>query len=165
MQSGARTEGTEMRQAASWAAVLCLVMSAAQGAQSPGREAIKFNRVATSNGVTKSGASWEGTLYETATGTRVHLTIVHRESREDAKNEFADWLKLKGTRIVSKGTVQDEPATIEERAVVKYPVPSECDEGIAIVGTVGNAFRVIQSCSIKAAFEFEKQVKRVEKPA
>jgi hypothetical protein len=148
-----------MRQIASWVAVFCLVVSAAHGA---GHEETKFKRVATSSGVTKSGASWQGTVYETATRTRVHVTIVHLESREDAKNEFADWLKLKGIRIVSKGNVQDEPTTIEERAVVKYPVASECDEGTAILATVGTALRIVQSCSVKAAFEFEKQVKRGE---
>jgi hypothetical protein len=151
-----------MRREALWVAAFCLVASAAHGAQLTGHEEIKFNRIATSSGVTKSGASWHGTVYETATRTRVHLTIVHLESREDAKNEFADWLKLKGIRIVSKGKVQGEPTTIEERAVVKYPVPSECDEGTAILATFGTALRIVQSCSVKAAFEFEKQVKRGE---
>jgi hypothetical protein len=149
-----------MRQTASWVAVFCLVVSAAHGAQLTGHEEIKFERVATSSGVTESGAPWQGTLYETTTRTRVHLTIVHLESREGAKNEFSAWLKLKGIRIVSNGKVQDEPTTIEERAVVKYPVPSECDEGTAILATVGTALRIVQSCSVKAAYEFEKQVKR-----
>jgi hypothetical protein len=63
----------------------------------PGHEEMKFKRLGTSSGVTKSGASWTGTTYETAAHTRVHLTIVHLDSREGAKNEFADWLKLKGS--------------------------------------------------------------------
>lgn len=157
----------EMRQAASWMAVFCLLASAANGSQLSGHEEMKFNRLGMSSGVTKSGASWDGTLYETATHTRVHFTIVHLDSREGAKNEYADWLKLKGVRIISKGKVQDKPSakptTIEDRAVAKYAVPSECDEGTAIFATAGTVLRVIQSCSAKTAFEFEKQAKRSEK--
>lgn len=155
-----------MRQAASWVAVFCLVVSAAAGSQLPGHEGTKFNRLGMTSGVTKSGASWEETLYETATGARVRLTIVHLDSREDAKNEYAEWLKLKGVRIISEGKVQDksaaEPATAEDRAVVKYAVPSECDDGTAIFATAGTVLRVIQSCSAKTAFEFEKQASRDE---
>jgi hypothetical protein len=155
-----------MRQVASWVAVFCVVVSAATGSQLPSHEGTKFNRLGMTSGVTKSGASWEGTLYETATGAKVHLTIVHLDSREGAKNEYADWLKLKGVRIVSKGNAQDKPATkpatTEDRAIVKFAVPSECDEGTAIFATAGTILRVIQSCSAKVAFEFEKQAKRGE---
>ena len=129
----------------------------ATGSQLPGREGTKFNLLATTSGVTKSGASWEGTTYETSSGARVHVTIVHLHSRKGAKNEYADWLKLKGVRLISKGRFQDKPGTTEDRAVVKFAVPSECDEGTAIFATVGIVLRVIQSCSAKAAFEFEKQ--------
>ena len=101
-----RIERTEMRQAVSWVAVFCVVVSAATGSQLPSHEGTKFNRLGMTSGVTKSGASWEGTLYETASGARVRLTIVHLNSREGAKNEYADWLKLKGVRIISKGKVQ-----------------------------------------------------------
>ena len=155
-----------MRQVGSWVAVFCLVVSAAYGSQLRGHEEMKFNLLATSSGVTKSGASWGRTSYETATHATVHLTIVHSDSREGAKNEFADWLKLKGVRIISKGKVQDKsatkPATTEDRAVVRLAVPSECDEGLAIIATAGTELHIIQSCSAKAAFEFEKQANRGE---
>lgn len=141
-------------------------MGGRSGAQLPGHEEMKFKLLSMSSGVTKSGASWGGTTYETAANTRVHLTIVHLDSGEGAKNEFADWLKLKGVRIIRKGKVQDKPAakppTTEDRAVVKFAVPSECNEGIAIFATAGTELRIIQSCSAKAAFEFEKQGKRGE---
>ena len=151
-----------MRQVGSWVTVFCLVVSVAHGSQLPGHKEMKFSQLATSSGVTKSGASWGGTIYETATHSRVHLTIVQLDSREGARNEFADWLKLKGVRIISKGKVQDKSATIEDRAVVKFAVPSECDEGIAIFATAGTVLRIVQSCSAKAAFEFEKQARRGE---
>jgi len=155
-----------MRQAAFWVAPFCLVVPAANGSQLPGHEGTKFNRLGMTNGVTKSGASWERTTYETVTGARVRLTIVHLDSREGAKNEYADWLKLKGVRVISKGKVEDKPATkpatTEDRAIVKFAVPSECDEGTAIFATAGSILRIIQSCSAKAAFEFEKQAKRGE---
>jgi hypothetical protein len=151
-----------MRQAALWVTVFCLVVSAAHGSQLSGHEKMKFNQLGTSSGVTKSGASWEGTLYETATHMRVHLTIVQLDSREGATNEYADWLKQKAVRIISKEKVQDNPGTTEDRAVVKLFVASECDEGTAIFATAGKVLRIIQSCSAKAAVEFEKQVKRGE---
>ena len=98
--------------------------------------------------------------------TRVHLTIVHLDSREDAKKEYTDWLKLKGVRIISKGEVPDKPATkpatTENRALVKFAVPSECDEGTAIFATAGTVLRIIQSCSAKATFEFERQARHGE---
>src|ERR1700676_349643 len=97
-----------MRQAASWVTIFCLVVSAAHGSQLPGHEKMKFNRLGTSSGVTKSGASWEGTLYETVAHMSVHLTIVHLDSREGATNEYADWLKQKAVRIISKEKVQDK---------------------------------------------------------
>jgi hypothetical protein len=153
-----------MRQAALWVAVFCFVVSPANGSQLPGYEKMKFKVLGTSSGVTKSGASWEGTLYETATQTRVFLTIVHLDSREGAKNEYAEWLKLKGVRIISKGKVQDKPATTEDRAVVKFAVPSECDDGIAIFATAGTELHIVQSCSAKAAFEFEKTGKARREP-
>ena len=56
-----------MRQAALWMAVFCLVVSAARGSQLSGHEEMKFNVPGRSSGVTKSGASPEGTLYETST--------------------------------------------------------------------------------------------------
>jgi hypothetical protein len=153
-----------MRQAALWMAVFSLVVSAARGSQLPGHEEIKFNVLGKSSGVTKSGASWEETLYETPTHTRVRLTIVHLDSREGAKKEYADWLKQKAVRIISEGKVQDKPATksvtTEDRAVVKFPVASECDEGTGIFATAGTVLRIIQSCSANAAFEFEKQARR-----
>jgi hypothetical protein len=154
-------KGTEMRQVASWVVVFCLVVSASMGSQMPGHEATKFNLLGITNGVTKSGASWDGTIYETANGSRVHLTIVHLDSPEGAKNEYADWLKLKGVRIISKGKVQGKLATkpgqTEYRAIVRFAVPSECNEGTAILATAGTSLRIIQSCSSKAAFEFERQ--------
>jgi hypothetical protein len=142
-------------------ALFCLVVSAAAGSQLTGHEGMRFNRLGSTSGVTNSGALYEETLYETATGARVSFTIVHLDSRDNAKNEYAEWLKLKGVRIISKGTVHDKPATkpaaIDDRAVVKLAVPSECDEGTAIFATAGTLLRIIQSCSAKAAFEFEKQ--------
>ena len=147
-------------------AVLCFVVSVVRGSQSPSHKEMKFNVVARSSGVTKSGASWEGTHYETPKHTRVHLTIVHLDSREGAKKEYADWLKLKGVRIISKGEVPNKPATkpatAESRAVVKFAVPSECDEGTAIFATAGTVLGIIQSCSAKAAFEFERQARQGE---
>jgi hypothetical protein len=139
-----------------------LVVTAATGSQLS--EGTRFHVLGTTSGVTKSGASWDGTNYGTTTGANVHLTIVHLDSLERTKNEYADWLKLKGVRIISKGRIQGKPATkpatTEDRAVVKFAVPSECDEGTAIFATAGTALRIIQSCSAKAAFEFEKQARR-----
>lgn len=151
-----------MRRAASWVTVFCLVVSAAHGSQLPGHEKMKFNKFATTSGVTKSGASWEGTFYRIATGATVRLTIVHLDSREGATNEYADWLRQKAVRIISKEKVQDKSGSTEYRAVAKLFVPSECDEGTAIFATAGQVLRIIQSCSAKAAFEFEKQAKRGE---
>jgi hypothetical protein len=153
-----------MSKAALWMAVFSLVVSAARGSQSPGYEEMKFNVLGRSSGATKSGAPWEGTLYETPTHTRVHLTIVHLDSREGAKKEYSNWLQQKAVLIISEGRVQDKPntksATTEVRAVVKFPVASECDEGTAIFATAGTVLRIIQSCSANAAFEFEKQARR-----
>jgi len=67
----------------------------------------KFNHFSTTSGVTKSGALWEGTFYRTATGATVRLTIVHLNTPEGAKNQYADWLKQKAVRIISKEKVQD----------------------------------------------------------
>jgi hypothetical protein len=143
-----------------------IVVSPATGSHLPGHEGTKFNRVSVTNGMSNSGASWDETFYRTATGATVGFTIVHLNSRESAKNEYADWLNLKGVRIISKGEVQDKtaakPATAEDRAVVKMAVPSECDEGTAILATAGNVLHVIQSCSAKAAFEFEKEAQHGE---
>jgi hypothetical protein len=150
-----------MRHAASSMTVFWLVVLAATGSQLPGRDGMKFNLIGTTSGVTKSGASWDGTLYRTATGARVHLTIVHLDSREGAKNEYGSWLRLKGVRVISKGKAEDKPATkpatTEDRAVVKFAVPSECDNGTAVLTTAGTLLRIIQSCSAEVAFEFEKQ--------
>jgi len=151
-----------MRHAASWVTVFCLAVSAATASQLPGHEGTKFNRFSTTSGVTNSDASWDGTFYRTATGAMVRLTIVHLDSPEDAKNEYADWLKQKAVRIISKEKVQDKSGSTEDRAVAKLFVPSECDEGTAIFTTAGKVLRIIQSCSAKAAFEFEKQAKRGE---
>ena len=141
-----------------------MVASAAIGSQLPSHEGTKFTRLSKTNGVTKSGASWDGTTYVTPTGARVRLTIVHLDSRKSARNEYADWLKLKGVRVISKGKVQDKSATTEDRAVVKFAVPSECDEGTAIFATAGTVLRIIQACSSKVAFEFEKHTNRDERP-
>ena len=142
--------------------MFCLIVSAAHGSQLPSHARIKFNQFATTSGVNKSGASWEGTFYRTATGATVRLTIVHLDSREGATNEYADWLKERAVRIISKEKVQDNSGSTEERAVAKLFVPSECDEGTAIFATSGKVLRIIQSCSAKAAFEFEKQAERGE---
>ena len=127
-------------------------------------EGTKLNLLSKTNGVTKSGASWDRTTYETPTGARVRLTIVHLDSHKSAKKEYADWLKLKGVRVTSKGKVQDKSGATEDRAVVKFAVPIECDEGTAIFATAGTALRVIQSCSSKVAFEFENQTNGGERP-
>ena len=151
-----------MGRAASRVTVFCLAVSAATASQLPGHEGTKFNHFSTTSGVTKSGASWEGTFYRTATGATVRLTIVHLDSPEGAKNEYADWLKQKAVRIISKEKVQDNSGSMEDRAVAHLFVPSECDEGTAIFATAGKVLRIIQSCSAKAAFEFEKQANRGE---
>jgi hypothetical protein len=152
-----------MRRKASQFAALCLLVPA-YGWQLADDEQIKFNVLSKSSGVTKSGASWEGTVYETAKHARVQLTIVHLDSRAGAKNEYADWLKQKAVRIISERKFQiHRPAkstTTESRAVAQYPVASECNQGTAIFATAGTALRIIQSCSASAAFEFEKQDRR-----
>jgi hypothetical protein len=134
-------------------------VSAVIASQLPGHEGTKFNRFSTTSGVTNSGASWDGTFYRTASGAMVRLTIVHLDSPEGVKNEYVNWLKQKAVRIISKEKVQDKSGSTEERAVAKLFVPGECDEGTAIFATAGKVLRIIQSCSVKAAVEFEKQVK------
>jgi len=57
-----------------------LVASVADGSQSPGYKEIKFNVLARSSGVTKSGAPTERTVYETPKHSTVQVTIEHLDS-------------------------------------------------------------------------------------
>lgn len=129
-------------------------------------EEMKFKLVRMSNGWTKKGFAVSGMNYESAAHVKVYLKIVHVDSREDAKKEYNDWLK-EAAKIIDQGTVQDKPATkpatTEERAVIAVRETSkDCEEIFSVVATAGSVLRVIQSCSLEAAVEFERQAKRNE---
>ena len=126
---------------------------------------LRFRLVIMSNGVTKSGASWGGKIYETPNQTRVYLYIVHLDSRVGARKEFEDTLKG-AVKIINQEKVQDtaaKPATTEDRAVIVVSDAKECQEATTIVATAGRALRIIKSCSADAALEFERQANRHEK--
>ena len=125
-----------------------------------------FKLVIMSNGVTKSGASWSGKIYETPDQTKVYLYIVHLDTREAATKEYEDTLK-RSAKIIKQEKVQDKPAakpaTTEDRAVVVVTDSRKgCDEATAILATAGRGLRIIQSCSAQAALEFERQANRNE---
>jgi len=120
-----------------------------------------------SNGITKDGFSYGAMTYETATHTKVYVTIVHLGSREGAKKEYDDRLE-EASRIIDRGNVQDEPATkpatTESRAVVMVPATSkDCKEMFSVLATAGTALRIQQSCSLEAVVEWEKRAKSREK--
>ena len=119
-----------------------------------------------SNGWTNKGFAFSGMNYESAARIKVYVRIVHSSSRESAKKEYDDWLK-EAVRIVDQGKVQDKPATkpvmTEDRAVIVVPeTAKDCDEMFTVVATAGTVLRIIQSCSVEAAVEFERQAKRGE---
>ena len=130
------------------------------------QEGMNFKLLIMSNGVTKSGASFGGKIYETPTHTKVYLYMVHLGSREGAKQEYEDRLK-ETIRIINQGAVQDDPATkpvtTEDRAEIIVPATRDCKETTTILATAGTVLRVIQSCSREAAVEFEKQANRNER--
>jgi hypothetical protein len=129
-------------------------------------EELQFKLVLMSNGVTKSGASWDGRTYETPNHTKVYLYIVHLDSPGAARKEYEDTLKG-AVGIIKQEKVHDKPATqsatTEGRAVIVISDVRECNEAAAIIVTAGRALRIIKSCSAEAALEFEKQANRNEK--
>ena len=129
-------------------------------------EKMKFILLVMGNGWTKQGYAVSSMNYESAAHIKVYLKIVHLDSREDARKEYDDWLK-KAVRIVDQGKVQDKPATkpatSEDRAVILVPsTAKDCDEMFTVVANSGTVLRTIQSCSLDAAVEFERQAKRKE---
>jgi hypothetical protein len=174
-----------MRPAVSSMAAICLAASLAHGSKLPNQtvqenktkhpanqqssseatsqEEMNFKLLIMSNGVTKSGASFGGKIYETPAHTKVYLYMVHLGSREGAKKEYEDRLK-EAIRITNQGEVQDnaatKPATMKDRAEIVVPATRDCKETTTILATAGTVLRVIQSCSPEAAIEFEKQAKR-----
>jgi len=126
-----------------------------------------FKLLRMSNGITKDGFSYGGMTYETATHTKVYVTIVHLGSREGAKKEYDDRLK-EALRIIDRGNVRDQPATkpasTENRAVVMVPATSkDCKEMFTVLATAGTVLRIQQSCSLEAVAEWEKRAKSSER--
>jgi hypothetical protein len=134
--------------------VICLEASMAYSFAVP-QEPLKFKLLILSNGVTKSGASWDGRIYETPTQIKVYLYMVHLGSREAAKKEYEDQLKA-AVRIISQGKTQDKPTT-EARAVITVSDTRECKEMPTVLATADTMLHIVQSCSPEAALEFEKQ--------
>lgn len=129
-------------------------------------EEMKFKLLIMSNGLTKSGFSFGGMVYETAAHIKVDVKIVHLRSREGAKKEYDDQLK-QAVRVIEQGKVQDKPATkpatTEDRAVIVVPnTATDCKELFTILATAGTVLRIQQSCSLDVLLEFEKQAKRSE---
>ena len=137
-------------------------------------EEIKFTLLILSNGHTEKGFAVSGMNYESAAHVKVYLKIVHLGSRDDSKKEYDDWLK-KAVKIIDQGTTHDKPATkpatTEDRAVILVPntgvftvvaTAKDCEEIFTVVATAGTVLRTIQSCSLDAAVEFERQAKRNE---
>lgn len=165
--------------------MICLVIPSAARSQEPSRtgqtnslanqqsspaaaphEEMKFKLVKMSNGWTKKGFEVSGMDYESTAHIKVYLKIVHPGSREGVKKEYDDWLK-EAAKIIRQGAVQDKPATkpatMEDRAVIAVREASkECEEIFSVVATAGTVLRIIQSCSLEAAVEFERQAKRNE---
>jgi hypothetical protein len=162
--------------------MICLVISSAAHSQEPAltgqtyplasqqsspvvtaHEEMKFKLVRMSKGWTKKGFAVSGMNYESAAHVKVYLKIVHTGSREGAKKEYDDWLK-EAAKIIEQGNVQDKPATkpatTEDRAViVVLETARDCEKMFTVVATAGTVLRIIQSCSLEAAVEFEKQAK------
>ena len=129
-------------------------------------EEMKFKLVRMSNGWTKKGFEVSGMNYESAAHVKIFLKTVHPGSREGAKKEYDDWLK-EAAKIIDQGTVQDKPATkpatTEDRAViVVLETARDCERMFTVVATAGTVLRLIQSCSLEGALEFERQAKRNE---
>jgi hypothetical protein len=165
--------------------MICLVISSGARSQEPSRtgqthslanqqsspaaaphEEMKFKLIRMSNGWTKKGFAVSGMDYESAAHIMVYLKIVHPGSREGAKKEYDDWLK-EAAKIIEQGAVQDKPATkpatTEDRAVIVVPENArDCERMFTVVATAGTVLRLIQSCSLEAAVEFERQAKRNE---
>jgi hypothetical protein len=179
-------DGIEMRPTMPTVAAICLATSLAYCFQQPSQtgqektqrpasqqetpditphDDMKFKLLIMSNGVTKSGAGFGAETFETPTHTKVYLTIVHLDSRENAKKEYDDNIK-RAERIINQGKVQDKPATnpatTEDRAEIIVPATRECKEATTILATAGKALRIITSCSSEATIEFEKQARRNE---
>jgi len=154
-----------MRLAISTISAICLAASLAYGSKLPNQtaqenktqrpasqqssseatsqEGMNFKLLIMSNGVTKSGASFDGRIYETPTHTKVYLYMVHLGSREGAKKEYEDRLK-EAIRIINQGEVRDnpatKPATAEDRAEIVVPATRDCKETTTILVTAGRCF-------------------------
>jgi hypothetical protein len=129
-------------------------------------EKMKFTLLVMGNGWTKQGDAFSTMNYESAAHIKVYLKIVHLQSRDDAKKEYDARLK-EAAKIIDEGKVQDKPATkpasTEDRAVILVPnAAKDCEEIFTVVATAGTVLRIIQSCSVEAAVEFERQAKRGE---
>ncbi len=163
--------------------MICLVVSSAARSQQPAHTGqtnspasqqsvpaatpqMKFKLLRMSNGWTDNGFAVSGMNYESTAHVKVCLKIVHPGSREGAKKEYDDWLK-EAAKIIEQGTVQDKPATkpatTEDRAViVVLETARDCERMFTVVATAGTVLRLIESCSLEAAVEFERQAKRSE---
>ena len=163
--------------------MICLLVSSAARSQQPAHTGqtnsspsqqsvptptpqVKFKLLRMSNGWTDNGFAVSGMNYESTAHVKVSLKMVHPGSREGAKREYDDWLK-EAAKIIEQGTIQDKPATkpatTEDRAVVLVRETSkDCEEIFSVVATAGTVLRIIQSCSLEAAVEFERQAKRNE---
>jgi hypothetical protein len=124
-------------------------------------ESTKFTATMMANGVTKSGAEWGGTIWETPTHTIVNAETVYLRSHEDAEKEYGDWMKM-AINVVEQGKIQDEA---EQRAVVTVSGTRGCDVANEILFTSGKLLRVITSCSLADALEFERQASQPTKPS
>jgi hypothetical protein len=129
------------------------------------QDEMKFKLLRISHGVNESGG-FSRMSYESTSHVKLDVTILHLDSREGARKEYDDRVK-EAVRIIEQGTVQDRPAskppTTEDRAVMVVPVTGkDCNEFFVVVATAGTALRVLQSCSLDAVIQFEKNAKHAE---
>jgi hypothetical protein len=127
---------------------------------------MKFKLLKMSNGITKTGFTFSGLIYETANQIKVYVYMVHPGSGEGAKKEYDDQLKG-AVRIIEQGKIQDKPAskpaTTEDRAVIVLPsTGKDCKEMFTVLATAGTVLRIYQSCSLEAVLALEKVGKRNE---
>ena len=169
--TGARSENPAL---SNWVTELLQESSPPIPSDATSHEKMKFTLLIMGNGWTEKGYAFSTMNYESAAHIKVYLKIVHLDSRDDAKKEYDNWLK-KAVRIIDQGKTHDKPATkpatTEDRAVILVPNTSvftvvttakDCEEMFTVVATAGTVLRTIESCSLDAAVEFERQAKRSE---
>jgi hypothetical protein len=127
---------------------------------------LAFDLVSMANGFNDRGASCSLHSYIVRPGgTNLYLTIIHLKTPENAKGEY-DYQRKQAVKVIREGNVQDHPATkpasTENRAIVTVASTKDCEAPTEIIATAGRVVRTIQSCSERAAIEFEAMAKKRE---